>query len=163
MGDVIYLPRQGSGWLYPAVWLDCCSRKIVGWNLRDIMPEDLINEALRRTLTVHRPPAGLVIHSDQGSQHTATRFKDLLTRYGTVQNMSRRSDCYDSVHTESFWSSFKTELLDGGNFPGLSEAKLEISHHIVYYNAERRHLALGYLAPNYFEIHLRITSRLCPA
>ena len=64
MGDVIYLPRQGSGWLYPAVWLDCCSRKIVGWNLRDIMPEDLINEALRRTLTVHRSPAGLVIHSD---------------------------------------------------------------------------------------------------
>jgi transposase InsO family protein len=51
-----------------AVWLDRCSRKIVGWDVRDIMPEDMVNEALRRALVVRRPPAGLVIHSDQGSQ-----------------------------------------------------------------------------------------------
>ncbi len=163
MGDITYLPRQGGGWLYLAVWLDRCSRKIVGWDVRDTMPEDLVSEALRRALVVRRPPAGLVVHSDQGSQYTATRFKDLLARHGAVQSMSRRGNCYDNAHAESFWSRFKAELLDGGSFPGLAEAKLEISHHIAYYNAERRHSALGYQAPNHFELHLQTTSQLCPA
>jgi transposase InsO family protein len=163
VGDITYLPRQGGGWLYLAVWLDRCSRKVVGWDVRETMPEDLASEALRRALAVRRPAAGLVVHSDQGSQYTATRFKDLLVRHGAVQRMSRRGNCYDNAHAESFWSRFKAELLDGGSFPGLAEAKLEISHHIAYYNAERRHSALGYLAPNHFETHIQTTSQLCPA
>ena len=77
--------------------------------------------------------------------------------------MSRRGNCYDNAHAESFWRRFKAELLDGGSFPGLAEAKLEISHHIAYYNAERRHSALGYQSPNHFETHLQTTSQLCPA
>jgi len=145
------------------VWLDRCSRKIVGWDVRDTMPEDLVSQALRRALVVRRPPAGLVVHSDQGRQYTATRFQDLLARHGAVQSMSRRGNCYDNAHAESFWSRFKAELLDGGSFPGLEEARLEISHHIAYYNAERRHSALGYQAPNLFETHLKTTSQLCPA
>ncbi|SHL84266.1 integrase core domain-containing protein [Hymenobacter psychrotolerans] len=123
------------------------------------MPEDLVSEALRRALVVRRPSAGLVVHSDQGSQYTATRFKALVAQHGPLQSMSRRGNCYDNAHAESFWSRFKAELLDGGSFPGLTEAKLEIS----YYNAERRHSALGYLAPNHFETHLQTTSQLCPA
>ena len=163
VGDITYLPRQGGGWLYLAVWLDRCSRKIVGWDVRESMPEDLVSEALRRALVVRRPPAGLVIHSDQGSQYTATRFKQLLTRYGAVQSMSRRGNCYDNAHAESFWSRFKAELLDGGSFTGLAEARLEINHHIAYYNAERRHSALGYQSPNHFEKQLQTTSQFCPA
>ncbi|HEX8349899.1 MAG TPA: IS3 family transposase [Hymenobacter sp.] len=163
VGDITYLPRQGGGWLYLAVWLDRCSRKIVGWDVRDTMPEDLVSEALRRALAVRRPPAGLVIHSDQGSQYTATRFQQLLAQHRAVQSMSRRGNCYDNAHAESFWSRFKAELLDGGSFPGLTEAKLEISHHIAYYNAERRHSALNYLAPNHFESQLKTTSQKCPA
>jgi transposase InsO family protein len=163
VGDITYLPRQGGGWLYLAVWLDRCSRKIVGWDVRDTMPEDLVSEALRRALVVRRPPAGLVVHSDQGSQYTATRFKDLLARHSAVQSMSRRGNCYDNAYVESFWSRFKAELLDGGSFPGLAEAKLEISHHIAYYNAERRHSSLGYYSPNHFETHLQTTSQICLA
>jgi len=163
VGDITYLPRQGGGWLYLAVWLDRCSRKIVGWDVRDTMPEDLVSEALRRALVVRRPPAGLVVHSDQGSQYTATRFKNLVAKHGAVQSMSRRGNCYDNAHAESFWSRFKAELLDGGSFPGLAEARLEISHHIAYYNAERRHSSLGYQAPNHFETHLQTTSQLRPA
>ena len=127
------------------------------------MPEDLVSEVLRRALAVRRPPAGLVIHSDQGSQYTATRFKDLVAKHGALQSMSRRGNFYDNAHAESFWSRFKTELLDGGHFPGLTEAKLEISHHIAYYNAERRHSALGYRSPNHFETQFKTTSQLCPA
>jgi putative transposase len=87
VGDITYLPRQGGGWLYLAVWLDRCSRKVVGWDVRETMPEDLVSEALRRALAVRRPPAGLVVHSDQGSQYTATRFKDLLARHRAIQSM----------------------------------------------------------------------------
>jgi len=163
VGDITYLPRQGGGWRYLAVWLDRCSCKVVGWDVRDTMPEDLVSEALRRALAVRRPPAGLVVHSDQGSQYTATRFKALLARHGAVPSMSRRGNCYDNAHAESFWSRFKAELLDGGCFPGLAEAKLEISHHVAYYNAERRHSAPGYQSPNHFETHFQTTSQLCPA
>jgi transposase InsO family protein len=82
--------------------------------------------------------------------------------------MSRRGNSSDNAlpgttHAESFWSRLNAELLDGGSFPGLAEAKLEISHHIAYYNAERRHSSLGYQAPNHFEIHFQTTSQLCSA
>ncbi|HEX8327125.1 MAG TPA: DDE-type integrase/transposase/recombinase [Hymenobacter sp.] len=137
------MPRQGGGGLYLAVWLARCSRKIVGWDVRDTMPEDLVSEALRRALAVRQPRAGLIVHSDRGSQYTATRFKQLLLRYGARQSMSRRGNCYDNAHAKPFWSRFKAELLDDGHFPGLTEARLDISHHIAYYNAERRHSALG--------------------
>ena len=163
VGDITYLPKQGGGWLYLATWLDRCSRKVVGWDLRETMPEALVSEALRRALAVRRPAAGLVVHSDQGSQNAATRFKALLTRHQAVQSMSRRGNCYDNAHAESFWSRLKAELLDGGSFAGLAEARLEVSHYIAYYNAERRHSALGYLAPNHFETNLQTASQLCAA
>ena len=52
VGDITYLPRQGGGWRYLAVWLDRCARKVGGWDVRETMPEDLVSEALRRALAV---------------------------------------------------------------------------------------------------------------
>lgn len=127
------------------------------------MPRDLASEALRQALAVRQPAAGLVVHSDQGSQYSATTFKALVARHKARQSMSRRGNCYDNAHAESFWSRLKTELLDGGNFRNLTEARLEISHYLAYYNAKRRHSALGYLAPNHFETHFQTASQLCAA
>ena len=127
------------------------------------MPEDLVSEALRRALSVRQPAAGLVVHSDQGSQYSATTFKTLVARHEVVQSMSRRGNCYDNAHAESFWSRLKTESLDGGSFRNLTEARLEISHYLACYNAERRHSALGYLALNHFETQFQTTSQLCAA
>ena len=118
-GDITYLPKQGGGWLYLAIWLVRYSRKVVGWDMRESMPEDLVSEALRRALAVRQPAAGLLIHSDLGSQYAATNFKALLARHEAVQSMSRRGNCYDNAHAESFWSRLKTELLDGGSFRNL--------------------------------------------
>ena len=64
--------------------------------------------ALRRALTVRQPTAGLVVHSDQGSQYASTAFKALLSRHRALQSMSRRGNCYDNAHAESFWSRLKT-------------------------------------------------------
>ncbi len=127
------------------------------------MPEDLVSEALRRAMAMRQPAVGLVIHSDQGSQYSATNFKALAARYEALQSMSRRGNCSDNAHAESFWSRLKTELLAVGSFGNLPEARLEISHYIAYYNAERRHSALGYLAPNHFETHFQTASQLCAA
>ena len=155
VGDITYLPKQGGGWLYLATWLDRCSRKIVDWDLRDTIPKALVREALTRVLAVRRPAAGLVVHSDQGSQYATTRFRTVLAQDGARQSMSRRGNCYDNAHAESFWSRLKTELLDGDSFSGLTEARLKISHYIACYNAERRHSALGYQSPNHFETHFQ--------
>jgi transposase InsO family protein len=157
VGDITYLPKQGGG------WLDRYSRKVVGWDVRESMPEALVSEALHRALAVRQPAAGLVIHPDQGSQYSATTFEALVARHEAVQRMSRRGNCYDNAHAESFWSRFKTELLAGGSFRKLSSARLEISHYLAYYKAERRHSALGYLPPNHFETHFQTTSHLCAA
>jgi putative transposase len=83
------------------------------------------------------------------------RIRRVLKTHG------QRDNCY--AHTESFWSRFKAELFDGGRFPGLAEAKLEISHHIACYNTERRHSVPSYLAVNHFETRLRTTFQFCPA
>jgi putative transposase len=163
VSDSTYLPKQGCGWLYLATWLDRSSRKILGWDVRKSMPEDLVSEALRRALAVRPPPVGLIVHSDQGSQYSAISFKDLVARHKAVQRMCRRGNCYDNAHAESFWSRLKTELLADGSFRNLTEARLEISHYLAYYNAERRYSALGYLAPNHFETHFQTTSQRCAA
>ena len=163
VGDITYLPRQGGGWLYLAVWLDRCSRKVVGWDVRETMPEDLVSEALRRALAVRRPSAGLVVHSDQGSQYTATRFKALLARHGAMASMSRRGNCYDNAHAESRWSRVKTEvLLDRSAFSCVAEAQAELAVYFDYYNHQRRHSALGYECPYIFEQQFLSTkAQLC--
>ncbi|WP_156176469.1 DDE-type integrase/transposase/recombinase [Hymenobacter terrenus] len=89
------------------------------------MPEDLVSEALCWL------PAGLMVHSDQGSHYEIVQFKDLLAGHGALQSMSRRGNCYDNAHTKSFRSRFKAELLDGGHFPVLAEATLEVSHRLL--------------------------------
>ena len=110
---------------------------------------------------MRRPAPGLVVHSGQDSQYSASNFKALVARHEALQRMSRRGNCYDNAG--SFWSRLKTELLDGGSFPALAEARLEISYYIAYYNTERRHSALGYHSPNRFETLLQTTSQFCPA
>ena len=69
VGDITYLPRQGGGCFYLATWLDRCTRRVVGWHVLASMPAELVSEALRRALVVRKPAAGLVVHSDRGSQY----------------------------------------------------------------------------------------------
>lgn len=121
------------------------------------MLEDLVSETLRRALAVRQPAAGLLVHSDQGSQYITTRFRDLFVDHEATQSMSRRSNRYDNARAESLWSRLKTELLDGGSFAGLAETRLEVAHYIAYYNDERRQFNLDYQASNHLENQLKIT------
>jgi putative transposase len=152
VGDITYLPLQGGGWAYLATWLDLYSRKIVGWQVAETMTANLVIEAMAQVIRRERPAPGLVVHSDRGGQYVATEFRALLKRAGFEQSMSRAEEPYDNAHAESLFSRYKAELLEGGAFADVEEARMETFTYIEsYYNRVRRHSALGYQSPENFE------------
>jgi transposase InsO family protein len=67
VGDITYLPT-GEGWLYLAVGLDLCSRAVVGWSMANHRRAELVHQALAMALCQRQPTAGLLMHTDRGSQ-----------------------------------------------------------------------------------------------
>ena len=109
-GDITYLPT-GEGWLYLAVVLDLCSRAVVGWSMADHMRAELVNQALAMAICQRRPAAGLIMHTDRGSQYGADSYRQLLTQHGIAPSMSRKGNCWDNAVVESFFHTLKTELI----------------------------------------------------
>ena len=150
-GDITYLWTQ-EGWLYLAVLLDLCSRRVVGWAAGDRLTRELTLEALSRAVTQRRPGAGVLHHSDRGCQYTCGEYQEELTRRGFEISMSRPGDCYDNAPVESFFSTLKAELTRQGPYRTRREAVAALFEYIeVFYNRRRRHSSLGYLSPVTFE------------
>lgn len=153
VGDITYLPLVDGRFAYLATWMDLCSRKIVGWAVADHMEERLIIEAFARVVRRHKLPAGVIVHSDRGGQYAGKRFRRLLHEHGLRQSMSRAGESYDNAFAESLFSRYKAELLEGGAFASVEEARLETFGYIEgYYNRIRRHSSLGYLSPEEYEL-----------
>jgi transposase InsO family protein len=150
-GDITFIPLQDR-WAYLAVWMDLCSRKIVGWALAEHMREELVTTALKRALASRHISQGLIIHSDRGGQYAGNKFRELLAENEIRQSMSGKDNPYDNAFMESYFSRFKAELLQGGAFEKLEDARTEIFEFIeMYYNPIRRHSSLGYISPMAFE------------
>lgn len=146
-GDITFIPTS-SGWLYLAVVIDLCSRRIVGWALADHLRSDLVVDALGQALGSRRAEPGLVFHSDRGSQYGSGAYRRRLGRAGMRQSMSARANPYHNAWTESFMGTLKTEMLQGGCFIDADDARTEIFAYIEsYYNTQRKHSALGYQTP----------------
>jgi putative transposase len=153
-GDITHVPTS-AGWLYLAVVIDLCTRRIVGWSLARHMRAGLVADAFDQALQTRRPAAGLVFHSDRGSQYGSVEYRSLLSRAGAVQSMSARANPYHNAWTESFMGTLKGEMLQGGCFADEHDARTEIFSFIEgYYNTRRKHSALGYRSPNQFEAEL---------
>jgi len=149
--DITYVPTA-EGWLYLAVVLDLYSRRIVGWAMRDSLHRQLVIEALHMAITVRQPAPGLLHHSDRGSQYASDDYQALLTQARMVASMSRKGNCYDNAPVESFFGTFKTELVFHQQYATRAEARLDIFEYIeVFYNRFRRHSALGYKSPVKYE------------
>ncbi len=152
-GDITFIPTS-AGWLYLAVVIDLCSRRIVGWSLADHMRGDLVLEALHQALQT-RPVDRTIFHSDRGSQYGSTPFRKALAKAGLRQSMSARANPYDNAWTESFIGTLKHEMLQGGCFENAADARTEIFEYIEgYYNTHRKHSSIGYKTPIQFEAQI---------
>jgi len=151
-GDITYVATE-EGWLFLAVFLDVFTRKIVGFSCGETMQTKLVLCALTMALGRQNVAKGeLLAHTDRGSQYASGDYRDELALAGIVASMSRRGNCYDNAHCESFFHSLKTELVYRKNFATREEASREIFEWIeTWYNRERRHSALDYMAPEEYE------------
>jgi len=153
--DITYVPTR-EGWLYLAAVLDLGSRRVVGWAMRETLEEALVLDALRMALGQRRPRAGLLAHSDRGSQYAGGAYQALLAAHGLTCSMSRKGDCWDNAVAESFFATLEHELLAESDFPSRHAARRAIFEFIeVWYNRERRHSSLGYVSPTEYEQRLQ--------
>jgi transposase InsO family protein len=159
-GDITYLPT-GEGWLYLAVVLDLCSRAVVGWSMADHMRAELVHQAL--AIYQRRPAAGLIMHTDRGSQYGAESYQQLLGQHGIQPSMSRKGNCWDNAVAESFLHILKTALTYLEDCNTREQAQTVVFEYIeVFYNRQRCHSANGYLAPLVYEQVLQTNGGLCP-
>ena len=150
-GDITYVWTM-EGWLYLAVVLDLYSRTVIGWAMGHRLTVDLAEHALTMALANRKPKAGLLHHSDRGSQYAATAYQQLLTTHGMTGSMSRRGNCWDNACVESFFGTLKRELIYHRQYRTRDEATQDIFEYIeVFYNRRRRHSTLDYDSPAEFE------------
>jgi putative transposase len=149
--DITYI-RTRSGWLYLAAVLDLHARKIVGWAMAPEMPANLVCTALQMAIVQRNPAAGLVVHSDRGTQYASAQHQGLLKQYGLVGSMSRKGNCWDNAVMERFFLNLKMERVWQKDYANHSEAITDVADYIVgFYNSTRLHSKLGNLSPNAFE------------
>jgi len=150
VADITYIATD-QGWLYLATVMDLFSRRIVGWSMQPRMKTNLVADALKMALARRRPDAGLLHHSDRGSQFTSADYQKLLAAHGIQVSMSRTGNCYDNAVMESFFATLKTECVDR-RYATRQEARACVFDYIeVWYNRRRRHSSLDYLSPEAYE------------
>lgn len=152
--DLTYVATD-EGWLYLSVVIDLFSRKVVGWSMTDHLRAEGPAQALTMALAHRKPRPGLLHHSDRGVQYACTLYRGLLNEHDLVASMSRCGDCYDNAPAESFFGTFKTELVQREHFRTREQASASIFEWIeCWYNRRRRHSSLGYLSPEAFEAQI---------
>jgi putative transposase len=150
VADITYVATW-TGWLYLAVVVDAWSRKVVGWAMSTHLHTALVTDALHKAIQQRRP-AGVIHHSDHGSQYTSLAFGQRCREAGIGPSMGSVGDCYDNALCESFFATLDCELLDRHTFHTQAEARRAVFAFIEgWYNPHRRHSALGYLSPNRYE------------
>lgn len=156
VADITYIPTL-AGFLFLAVVLDVCTRRIVGWAMALHLRTELILDALNMALWQRRPE-DVVHHSDHGCQYTSIAFGKRCQEAGVRPSMGSVGDCFDNAMCESFFATLECELLDRRRFESQAVAKMAVFEFIEgWYNPHRRHSSIDYLSPVNYE--RRITSQ----
>jgi transposase InsO family protein len=159
-GDITYI-KTWEGWAYLATVIDLHSRAVVGWAIADHLRTELVTAALDQALATRRPTADVIFHSDRGCQYTSTIFAEYCTRNGIRRSLGRTGICYDNAVSESFFATYKKELIHTRPWPTIKHLERETSDWIeTYYNTQRRHSTLGYLTPREYELGYREISEI---
>jgi len=140
-----------EGWLYVAIVVDLFSRQVVGWATAGHMRASLCVQALHMAFWRRKPAAGLLHHSDRGSQYASAEYRGHLEAMGMRQSMSRKGNCWDNSPTERVFRSLKHEQLNDEKFASRDQAKLSVIDYLAFYNGRRSHSKLGYQTPLEFE------------
>lgn len=153
-GDITYI-NTNEGWLFLATVIDLYSRKIIGWSMNKRMKKSLVVDAMEMALRQRKTAAGLIFHSDRGSQYCSNEFRKILRRNNIKQSMSRKGNCWDNAVAESFFSTLKKDLVFHEEFETRNEAKRKIFEYIeVFYNRERIHSVLDFKSPIEYELNV---------
>jgi putative transposase len=146
-----------SGVVYVAFVIDCFSRRIVGWKAARSMTVTLVLHALDMAAWVRRNVdlAGLVCHSDAGSQYTSIIYTERLTDIGAAPSIGTVATSYDNALAETMNGLFKTELLrnaavlegNGGPWKGLTDLEVAVCAWVEWFNERRLHGELTYCTP----------------
>ena len=149
--DISYIWTR-EGWLYLAIIIDLYSRRVVGWAVSNRMKRDLAIRALHMAINLRQPPKGCIHHSDRGSQYGSHDYQKILRQHGFKVSMSGKGNCYDNAAVETFFKTIKAELIWRQHWPTRRAAELAIFNYINgFYNARRKHSALGWTSPLAFE------------
>ncbi|WP_226945908.1 MULTISPECIES: IS3 family transposase [Roseomonas] len=147
LADLTYL-WTAEGWLYLAVVLDLCTRRVVGWAMADHLGHELALAALDMAIACRRPAPGLLHHADRGVQYAAHGYRRRLAENGMLCSMSRKGNCWDNAPMESFYATLKGELVEQRDYLTRDEARADVFQYLEgFYNRRRLHSALGYLTP----------------
>jgi putative transposase len=151
VGDITYL-RSWEGFLYLAVVMDACSRRVVGWAMATHLRRELVLDAVGMAIFTRKPAPGLVHHSDRGSQYTSYEFGKTLRTSGVLPSMGAVGSAHDNAMVESFFASLKEELIYQRAWPTRHELEMEVFSYIEgFYNPKRRHSRLDNLSPAAYE------------
>ena len=132
--------------------MDLGSRRIVGWSMSDRIKADLVCQALKSAYWRRKPRAGLIMHSDRGSQYCSVDYQAELSKHGILISMSGKGNCYDNAMVETFFKTLKSELVWRTIFCTRQQATQAIGRYIDgFYNPVRRHSALDFTSPVQFE------------
>ncbi len=141
-----------EGWLYLAVMLDLYSRMVVGWAMAATEDEALVELALRMAVARRKPEAGLLHHSDRGTEFTSERYQAALRELGIEVSMSRTANCWDNAAMESFFATLTKECTNRTRFETRQQARSAIFEYLeCFYNPIRLHSTLQYVSPVAFE------------
>lgn len=145
--DITYIWTR-EGWLYLAVILDVYSRMIVGWATSSRIDTDLVCTAVMRAIYTRRPEAGVILHSDRGSQYASNEVLMLAQQHSIQLSMGGTGSCYDNAITESFFHTLKTECVHFESYDSRNEGHNSLFEYIeLFYNRRRRHSGVGYRTP----------------
>ena len=157
VADLTYIHTR-QGWLYLAVVLDLATRKIVGWSMSKRMKAALVCDALTMACQQRHPDAGLIMHTDRGSQYASKQYRRLLKAYAMIASMSRKANCWDNSVVESFFKTLKVERVYRQTYATRDHARIDIVNWIEgFYNRYRLHSSIGFQSPVDAEASLMAT------
>ena len=142
----------GEGKLYLASVMDMASRRVLGFALGEHHDAQLAYSALAMAVAVRGGQVpGVILHTDQGSEYTASLVRQACARLGIFQSMGRPGSALDNAVIESWHSTLEFELRSVEHFPTRAAARARVPAWIEDYNRHRRHSALGMMSPVDYE------------